>query len=281
MLKNFAKKLWTQSPEQWVGDLTGKNGLRRNGGPERLVWCLSTGRVGTQTLAHLARLDDTIYADHEPSPNLFALSNLGYHHAGKEDCSAILAESFRLARESVKTCGRAVYVETSPQVTFLAPIIKKVFPQSVFIHVVRDHFEVIRSGMRRGWYDGHPYDQWRLVPGEKADIDWLELSLLEKNAWLWAETNRWIMQFLKSVDDSESHILQSGDLFSGNQGEISRFFAFLGVASPESELIEKVLGKKLNSQKTGSYPSAGDWNREDRKRVEKWTGEMMASLGFD
>jgi hypothetical protein len=39
-------------------------------------------------------------------------------------------------------------------------------PNVKFVHLFRHPGEVVRSGMRRGWYNGHPSDRYRIEPGQ-------------------------------------------------------------------------------------------------------------------
>src|SRR5690625_7198839 len=45
------------------------------------------------------------------------------------------------------------YIETNNQLTFFAPGLARMFPDAQFVHLYRHPGEVVRSGMRRGWFD--------------------------------------------------------------------------------------------------------------------------------
>ena len=176
------------------------------------VFVLSTGRVGSKTLASLLSQSDNLLTFHEPKPKLFSLSCCAYkyrHILNLKDTIVcdIFKTSFLTARDNL--LSRAVYlsrgyVETSPQGTFLAPIIHQLIPNSKFIHLIRDPKDVIRSGMRRGWYQGHAYDFCRIQPSLKVDKEkWETYNAFQKNSWLWVETNTLFQQL--------TAILKSGD----------------------------------------------------------------------
>lgn len=279
-LQRLFRRAWRSSPEDWARRLRNRVGDGSAlAASESWVWCLSTGRVGTQTLAALADLGEGVDGQHEPKPHLFGLSKASYEVGDDPAARRVLSESLRLLR-SDHSRGR-IYVETSPQVTFLAPFLKEVFPKSRFIHVIRDPAAVVRSGMRRNWFDGNSYDDVRIVPQEgQAREGWDAFSVLEKNAWLWAETNRWICEFMKTVPAGEGLKLRSEEIFEGRQSAVDEFFEALGVPVPNQAEVERVLGQRLNQQTSGEFPSVGEWSEAELEILQRQAGVMAESLGY-
>ena len=271
-LKRIARRLWRSSPQDWLAALAGEkraNVDSRQREVGRYAWCLSTGRVGTKTLAALGALNGEVDARHEPSPSLYGLGRVAYDRRGEEAAGEVIREALSACRPPVRAEQFNVSLETSPQVTFLAEQLRDLFPGSRFVHVIRHPGAVLRSGMRRRWYDGHSHDRWRLVPteGSAAATDWDRWSRCEKNAWLWAETNRWILEFLEKLSPEEYVTIRSEDLFEGQEEAVNAFFGCLGVSPPPAPVVAKVLGRKLNRQTAGSFPEWGDWSREQREEV--------------
>lgn len=281
-VKRVIRRLWRSSPHDLVQRLYAPKRASAPGGPEvkQYVWCLSTGRVGTKTLAVLANMSEQVEARHEPEPQLYGLSKQAYEHEGAE-AREILGAAVKACRPPVQAEGAEVYFESSPQATFLAAVLRDLFSGSRFVHLVRHPGAILRSGMRRGWYAGHRNDCWRLVPqsGEAA-ASWPEWSLLEKNAWLWAETNRWIEDFLATLPAGAGLRLRSEDLFEAQPEALEAFFDHLGVTQPSSAEVEKVLGKKLNRQQSGAFPKFADWTDEQRLAVEPHVGQLMQEYGY-
>src|SRR5690606_10227720 len=125
-----------------------------------------------------------------------------YLHGDDEIVSEVLKEAFFASRKDL--LGKSIlsqkgYIETSPQNTFLAPVLLKLFGNIRFIYLYRDPRDVVISGMKRRWYDGHPSDSTRIVPKDGTDYAqlWSKLTPFTKNLWLWNETNQWIINFLK------------------------------------------------------------------------------------
>lgn len=279
IFKRGIKLVWRSSPQDWIQRITGKNSATPNAALRR-VWCLSTGRVGTQTLATLAALDSNVFSLHEPLPKLFGLSRCAYED-NEFKCKMVFEEALRTCRSAGLMKGRSVYFESSPQLTFLAPILQSVYKNSIFIHVVRHPAEVVRSGMRRKWYDGNPNDRWRIEPvtGYVADR-WENMSCLEKNIWLWAETNKWIDEFIAGLPDGMGIRLKSEDIFNGNSESIERFYSMIGVELPSKRSIQRVLGRKMNMQVTGKFPELDAWSISERELLESYCGKLMRKYGY-
>jgi hypothetical protein len=249
------------------------------------IFVLSTGRVGTKTLAALAGLANRIVAFHEPTPILYGLSALYYCNEKNNVNDRIFAEAFLTARrERIRYAlsFNKSYVETSPQLTFLAPAIRIAVPQARFIHVVREPKAFIRSGMRRGWYVSHPMDNTRLKPiiDSNSFKLWHQWKPFEKICWIWKETNLWIDQFLKSLPEEKKLFLHSEDIFNNKREVIKKLFDFLNAQTPSDKKIKKILSKKLNAQSSGDFQKSSAWNDEMHSAFHRIIGESAKKLNY-
>lgn len=249
------------------------------------IFVLSTGRVGSKTLSALFQLTSKILAYHEPKPKLYALSKMAYQHLQEGVINEIFKESFLATRGDLLNyslqCHKG-YIETSPQVTFLAPIIYQVISNVKFIHVVRDPRMVVRSGMRRQWYENNPSDKTRIVPSSSSEIgqQWQYYSSFQKNAWLWAETNKWIINFMSQLPEERKIRVHSEDLFDFDEETVKRIFTFINQPMPSQRKIEKILGQKLNIQKNGQFPEPFDWSQSMYNDLISITGKVANQLGY-
>ena len=249
------------------------------------VFVLSTGRAGTQTLSALLGLANNIFAYHEPKPILYGLSKLSYQYFDDITARVILREAFLTARKDrliySQNCERG-YVETSPGATFLGPAILDAVKGVRFIHIVRDPREVVRSGMRRKWYEGHTADCTRIIPraGTEEQKAWNNFNSFQKNLWLWTETNRQIWEFTKNLPKERILLVRSEDIFSAYGDTIGKIFSFIGSTMPSESKIVHILGKKLNSQKTGSFPTPSDWTDDMIINLRTISGQTASLLGY-
>jgi len=195
-------------------------------------------------------------------------------------CERVADAALRVARPPAMT--GLTYLETSPHVTFLLENILRNFRDSRFIHVVRHPASVVRSGLRRGWYNGHSHDKWRIKPaqGTEAAALWGGYSPLQKNVWLWIETNKWILDRTSSMDRERVFLLRSEDLFAGNEEVIRCFYKTIEVPVPARKKIERVLGKQLNAQRHGEFPEFDSWGDADKQFLLNHAGITMAACGY-
>jgi hypothetical protein len=290
MLRYYFNFIADVTLRQLLQHLTGRR-LRWNGLSDinfvdrRCIFVLSTGRVGTKTLAALASLSNKIVALHEPTPKLYGLSSQCYRSNMGTVCDEIFAEAFMTARRErfryALSIGKG-YFESSPQVTFLAPVIRNALPQAKFIHVVRDPKAFVRSGMRRGWYSNHPMDNTRLKPLNKSkDYKyWEQWDSVEKICWLWKETNVWINRFMKTLPLEQKLFLRSENIFLNKKEEMNSFFDFLNIPRPSDKWIKIILSKELNAQKTGDFQEVSDWSDELHAKFYRIAGESAKLFGY-
>ncbi len=289
MLRSRIRTALDRSPRQWYYRMRRAfSGGRISDFDEAhpCVFVLSTGRVGTKTLSALLGAAANVFVYHEPRPRLFMLSKLAYRYARQDAASDVLREAFSVARKELLdyslSCGKG-YVETSPQVTFLAPHILKTVPEAKFIHLVRNPAAVVRSGMRRHWYAGHSYDVSRItpLPGTELYSRWGDLSPFQKNLWLWDETNRWILDFAAQVPERQKLLVQAERIFSADERVIDELFAFIAADVPAERKVKSILGKRLNVQRMGTFPAPNEWSPEMRGELVRVTGETAARLGYE
>lgn len=287
-LHQLTKKILDTPPRQIYYELQGKT-LRRkahiSSNVFSPVFVLSTGRVGTETLDALFQHAPNVFSHHEPAPTLYRLSKLAYEHQENPLAQNILREAFLTTRADLLThsmqCGKG-YIETSPQVTFLAPMILDALPNARFIYLIRDPRAVIRSGMRRKWYDRHPNDSTRITPkpNSAAANQWGAYSLFQKNLWLWSETNRWILQFLETAPQEQKIFLRAEDMFAAQESDIQNLFNFIQSPTPSKQKIKSILGKRLNVQQSGDFPEASAWSEEMNQMLKDFAGDLLTRFDY-
>jgi hypothetical protein len=249
------------------------------------IFVLSTGRVGTVTLSELFNLSSNILSFHEPQPELYAMSKRAYLD-GMTGCEGVWDDVFMSLRteliESALADGVG-YVETSPQCTFLATAIYRTIPNVKFIHMAGHPATVVRSGMRRGWYEGHPADATRIIPKEDSEIfkSWSDMGQLAKNAWLWSETNKWIFEFTSSLPEENYLYLKSEDIFSCNKNILNKLYRFCSSGFPREDKIKKILSHNYNKDVIGNFPPFEQWSSADVDLLKFHAGEMAEKMEYN
>jgi len=248
------------------------------------VFVLSTGRVGTETLAALLAQSPAVYSVHEPRPALLPVTYEAYMSRGEDDR---WVDVLRAARgEAVASaCARGqVYSETNPRMTFVASELAKAFPASKFIHLHRHPYQVIYSCMRRGHYRGHPGDYARIHPrpDDPYYANWDSMTTLEKVAWNWAESNSIALDFMEKLPPDRRLNLSSDELFNGSDATLRRLFGFVGVEVPGAVHSRDVLESQLNRQ-VGGVPveRPEKWSYDEKGAVNAIVGDAARALGYE
>jgi hypothetical protein len=221
---------------------------------------------------------------------MFGLSHVAYQLRSQvkqnNNVELALREGFLTARQKLMEYslkfGRG-YVETGPHATFLAPLILRCVLNVKFIHLVRDPKKFTRSGMRRKWYEGHQYDRWRIKPDPDSAFGkrWEGFSPLEKNLWLWAETNRYASDFFKTLPPGRGLQVHSEKVFAADSETMRRVFNFIGSNPPSERKIKRILGRQLNEQTDGTFKEPENWLAELDKDLAQFVMEIAARLGYE
>jgi hypothetical protein len=249
------------------------------------VFTLSTGRSGTATLAMLLDRSPFVEARHEPRPRLLRLS----HEAFQKDTTDPYGErGWDLVLEAARSDlvwhayqRGQVYVETSNRLTYLAPMLARYFTDSTFIFLHRHPVDVIRSGLRRAWYQGHPWDWARIQPREDDPFfeQWEGFSAEEKIAWYWVAVNRDVLSFLSVLSSDRWLDLPSSRLFAPDPATLDALFGFLKIPPIPSRVARSALRTPHNASRL----SAGDRpiDAATMRSIERIVGPIAEQLGYD
>jgi hypothetical protein len=231
---------------------------------------ISTGRVGTMTLAHLFAHCDGVHAYHEPKPPLGPV-NEDYHQGaiGLPQAARLLwkLREPMVDRAVAADCG---IIETSSMQNYLAAAFREVYSGVMFIHLHRHPFEYIRSAVRRNNYSAT--DRTRRTtppPGTEARRLWQTWTPIQKCAWRWHDVN--------AIGLREAGLrIASADLFAGDNMTLAALFGITGGPVPDIDSIRSELAARYNAQKKGRFKTYDGW------QDDAWAicGETAEALGY-
>ncbi|MDT7935188.1 MAG: sulfotransferase [Sphingomonadaceae bacterium] len=242
------------------------------------VFVLSTGRVGSQTLAALYALSPHAHAEHEPSPVLTYASFEAYRDRCESPHWRTLVYGARDETVLNAAARGRVYVETNNRLTYLAPALADAFPDSRFIHLHRDPLAVIRSGMARGYFVDNGWDYARIRPrlAEPDAALWPRMSQIERCAWWWARVNDEALDVMGRLPPERRLDLPAERLFGADPTTIAALFALAGLRTPPPGGVAKVLGARLNAQGRRAAPLAA----ADVDAAYAFAGPTAERLGY-
>jgi hypothetical protein len=268
---------------------------------EKVVVVLSTGRTGTQALAHYFNTCyDHVTALHEPKPTRHFRMMSNRAMTGKLSREAAVRALVRSRRRLMEKITRPVYIESNWYLYGFLEALKDVFGRPKILHVVRDPRTFIPSYINYGTFSGLkkiaaeflPY--WYLKPEqyEKNPAKrWNEMSEPERLAWHWHIVNREIDRGAEMYGE-DYLLLKYEDLFpregkapAGEEATeralppgLARLLDWIGL--PPNEKLIQALGDKRNASRNRGFPKWGQWDEAARGAVLARCGEQMERYGY-
>jgi hypothetical protein len=246
------------------------------------LFILSTGRTGSSTLVRLLDLSPEVAAFHEPKPALLRSYRGAYAEAHRNPSRyrRLLA---RARRRLIGEAGRdgLVYAEAT-LLKFFAPVMAEMLPNARFLHLHRHPAEVVRSGMRRGWFRGSALDRYRIVPlaDDPASRHWGRWDAFRKVCWTWHTENDYFIRLDRTIGRHRVLRLAFDQWTRPGTGAYRSLFDFLEVEPPRPEAVADVLAVKHNEQTGGEFPPYAEWPGAWRRILAEVAGPTMTRLGY-
>lgn len=239
---------------------------------------LSAGRCGTMTLAHLLNTASNARVWHHPQPDPINESLQAYW--GNID----KRKAFWKSRYSIlhKTWSEGLlHGETDLLMAPFCDMITREIPDSKFIVLVRDPRDFVRSGMRRNYYCGHPWDFGRLRPKEdgKEIEKWKKLDQFGKICWLWNETYQKINHMVSYIGANRVLVVRFEDMINNIEKTIE-VFDFLDLKGFDEIKIREILSHKFNEQVGGIYAKPENWPLHLHAILWRICGQISEKYGY-
>lgn len=241
-------------------------------------FALSTGRCGTKTLAHILDTASDARVYHHPRPYLIEETLAAYH--GEVD----RAETFWRARSGVIRDAwkdGLTFGELDHNMTAFAPAIADEIDDVRFLVLIRNPWDFVRSGMRRGYYQGHGWDAGRLRPEpDHPDYErWDRMAPFEKVCWLWNDTYRRILAFVSSLPEDRYLVVPFEELVDSTETS-ARIFDFLDLDGYDDGRVQAILRKQLNKQPGGDFPAPDRWSPAHHEQLWSTCAESIEAFGL-
>ena len=177
-------------------------------------------------------------------------------------------------------------------------VIPTVFPEAKLVVIVRDGRSFVRSVITNevpdptpvGWLDPErPMSQTerfialgrlRPVIGHDVYEHWSQFDLVQKNAWLWAETYRVIMDGLESWSPDQYLVARFEELFADVDKGYDKIRRFIGLDHPISDVTHGLLHTRINHRETRILPHFDDWSNVQKDGFWEQATPMMKRLGY-
>jgi hypothetical protein len=183
-----------------------------------------------------------------------------------------------------------IYVESNQCLTFFAPEISRLFRNSKFVHLVRHPGDFVRSALRKGWHRNDSIWESGRVRIEDPK-KWNSMDQIEKLAWLWETTNRFIEEFKKSIQKRRCLDLRIEDL-SAKSDKITGLLSFIGGQDIPRKKIDALGQKEINPFRIGPdeppnmrkiqhFPEYRDWDSGSKQKLKKYARKLASHYGYN
>ncbi|SFF74415.1 Sulfotransferase family protein [Salegentibacter agarivorans] len=183
---------------------------------EKIVFVLSTGRCGSTSITRMFNQHQKFTAFHEVIPELIKLSTkLAENPNTKIEVYNELKSIFRKRKWEGKK--KQVLIHSDHRMWNLVEFLSDYFPNSLFIHLMRNPYDSVQSFLPRGWYTEkdnrieNNFGQFRLKGdkiGAMSSAEWKNYSRLEKCTWYWDYVNTRIENQLKDLKKERVEVIK-------------------------------------------------------------------------
>ncbi len=272
------------------------------------VFGAGTGRCGTITFANALDAEPGVIGLHEGQRRhgidtgdkllpFLTLQNVAAYH-DPDQAEAL----FRAARTSMPAVAEAAGARVIADIAYnnapFVAAIPKVFPDARLLAIFRDGRDFVRSAytsdvpdpMPVGWLDPDrpqtkieryvELGRLRPIDSEEPDAAWGRMSPLEKNAWLWSETNRLILDGLAAWPADQVMQIRFEEFFADPWESYRAVRAFIGLGGEPGDAIREVFERKLNARHGRVLPKWTEWTPAQRDAFNRHALPMMQRLGY-
>ena len=264
----------------------------------RPFFIVSSGRSGTKMMERLFSLYEDVEMHHEYMVHhiqpVAARYEMGL--AEEPEVRRVLLETHSAA---VHYSEKRLWGDASNKLSWIIPVLDRLFPEALFIHLVRDGRKVTSSYFHKltdecyddasteilsRYIESYPREPapppekpywWPQPPKGSAERrQFLKWSQFERIAWHWALAHQRILEGLTRIEPHRQMFVRLEDLVS-DPAEPGRLLRFLGL--PPSEDVPQLLTRPHNINR----PEDHFLTDEQTDLFWKIAGETMRQFGYD
>lgn len=272
-----------------------------------LFFGVGAGRCGTMAIANALAAEPGVWCTHEGKrrngetageqllPFLTLENRIAYEWPERADAT------FRRLRGNMASVASEAGVRFGDIAYNYAPFLpamQEVFPSARLIVLVRSGVDFVRSATQStgedttpvGWPpNGKPLsaveryvELGRLAPrtNDPLSARWPTLDHLERNAWLWAETNRIIFEAISRRPPGTTWLLRYEDFFRDPAGGYRELRAFLGLEGEAPPEALATFHRPINRRADKVLGDIRTWDDRQRAAFDEFAGGMMRQLGY-
>jgi hypothetical protein len=257
---------------------------------KRSIFIIGAARSGTTFLGDcIGRLPEVTY-HHEPpatkAAGRYVYEGLWGYRRSREFFRLVYRWLVRVERD-----GDLRFAEKTPTNIFLIPFLARAFPDSQFIHIIRDGRDAASSHMHKPWLraedawsgerepGGYLHGPWPSfwVEPERRD-EFLHTSDAKRMAWAWRRYTEAGLRDGPPLGAERYHELRYEDLVREPVDEAERVLDFLGISRRQSRdafvsAAMRADDSSVGTWRTTFYPS-------EMAEIDAEAGDLLRQLGY-
>lgn len=272
---------------------------------------VGAGRCGTMLLANLLNSEQgmlcvhegKIRAGNEPQRQWLPFLTLENYmcYAKPEIAQKVFYDRRKVISEIIREQRLSAFADIAYNYAPFVRVMPAVFENAKLIILARDGRDFVRSvytsdrpdPLPVGWLDSaveltnlEKYVALgRLRPLADSDTydRWRDMSPIQKNAWLWSETYRLILDGLTDWKKSNVLMVYAEDFFFDTKSTYSRIREFLSIQGELPEKTKELLSARVNRRSSNnSYvlPHYSQWSVDILDQFWSEAQPMMQRLGY-
>ena len=264
----------------------------------RPIFIVSSGRSGTAMMEKLFSAFPQVEMHHEymvqhvqPAAVKYYLGLIGFGEASHALRATHAA--------SIYYSQHPIWGDASNKLSWMIPVLDRLFPNARFVHLVRDGRKVVSSyfhklagecyddysvAVLQRYYDSHgrlpapPPEKryWWPVPprGHFQELDFITYTQFQRIAFHWAQVNRTITNHLEAITPERRHVVRLEDLVSRADAR-QDLLNFLGL--PWDDRVMGLLNRPHNVNRPEDFPLSA----EQSAQFNIIASDVMKQFGYD
>lgn len=257
----------------------------------RPIFIIGAARSGTTFLGDcIGRIPEVTY-HHEPpatkAAGRFVYEGLWGYRRSRWFFRLVYSWLVRVERD-----GDLRFCEKTPTNIFLIPFLSKAFPDSQFIHIIRDGRDAASSHMHKPWlraedawsgerepggYLHGPWPKFWVEPDRREEF--VTSSDARRMAWAWRRYTTTGLEQGPALGPERYHELRYEDLVRKPIDEGERILDFLGIGEVASRdrfltTVQRADDSSVGTWRSTFYPS-------ELTEIDAEAGDLLRQLGYD
>lgn len=276
----------------------------------QLFFGVGAGRCGTMSLTNLLNSEEEVSCLHEgkfrsreqSGEKLLPFLTLqnGRAYARPDKALDLFAKTRGTMQAIGDAGGAALFGDVAYNYAPFIPAIMSLYPSAKVFVVVRDGRDFVQSATTITGEDETPVGwppndksldaleqfialgRWRPRKGEPWAAEWeSNFDHFEKNAWLWAETNRIMLDSFVTVPENQRMLIRFEDFFTTLEDSYGLLRRFLGIHTDLNQEIRTLItAKPINHRRHPAVGKPDTWSLTMHDQFDAIAGDVMRRLGY-